>query len=116
MTQSETRPPALNAVHLRGRVCSAPLERELPSGDTILTLRLVVGRERTPMTAKSRQTSDWVDCVAWGARPRRTMSRWCVGDIVELEGALRRRFFRTGPATSTRVEVEVLTARTIARA
>lgn len=105
-----------NRVVLRGRISSAPTERQLPSGDLILTFRVVVARATTPMTAKSRQTSDWVDCVAWGGRVKRTVGRWRPGDLVELEGALRRRFFRAAGQTSTRVEVEVLAGRVLERA
>lgn len=105
----------LNSVSLRGRISSAPIERALPSGDVILTFRIVLTRERTPMTAKSKQASDWVDCVAWGGRVRRSVGRWRVDDVVELEGALRRRFFKLASGTSTRVEVEVLGGRLLAR-
>ncbi|HEX6516817.1 MAG TPA: single-stranded DNA-binding protein [Nocardioidaceae bacterium] len=105
-----------NAVLLRGRVSSAPLERGLPSGDTILTLRLVVARDPTPMTARSKQRSDWVDCVVWGGRARRSVARWRVGDIVEVQGALRRRFFRSNTGSASRVEVEVLGGRVVERA
>jgi single-strand DNA-binding protein len=117
MTEQQGAAPAVrNSVALRGRVSTAPLERALPSGDTIVTFRMVVTRERSPMTAKSRQVSDWVDCVAWGARVRRSVGSWRVGDVVEVEGALRRRFFRMDTRTSTRVEVEVLTGRVVERA
>jgi single-strand DNA-binding protein len=100
-----------NAVELRGRVTSAPVERELPSGAVIATFRVAVPRARTPMTAGSGQSSDWVDCVAWSARSRRSVAGWLVGDQVEVGGALRRRFYRAGEGSSTRLEVEVLTAR-----
>ena len=100
-----------NTVTLRGRVSSPPIERELPSGAVITTFRLSMPRARTPMTAGSTQTSDWVDCTAWTARARRRVGAWLVGDQVEVSGALRRRFFRMGAAPSTRVEVEVLAAR-----
>jgi single-strand DNA-binding protein len=114
MTKSATElvgDQADNAVELRGRVSSEPVERELPSGVLITTFRLVVARARTPMTAGSRQSSDWVDCVAWSARTRRSVGGWLVGDEVQVTGALRRRFYRAGEGASTRVEVEVLGAR-----
>ncbi|HET6626511.1 MAG TPA: single-stranded DNA-binding protein [Nocardioidaceae bacterium] len=101
---------------LRGRVASPPLERLLPSGDTIVTFRMVLTRDKSPMTSKSRQTSDWVDCAAWGGRVRRSVGSWRVDDVVEVEGALRRRFFRADGRTSTRVEVEVLSGRIAERA
>ena len=100
-----------NLVRLRGKVSTPPEERSLPSGTTIVTLRLSVPRETTPMTEGSRQTADWVDCSAWGRKVRRTASGWRAGDLVEVEGALRRRFYRGGTGTATRLEVEVLSGR-----
>ena len=105
-----------NLVRLRGKVSTAPEERELPSGTSIVTLRLSVPRETSPMTEGSRQTADWVDCAAWGRKARRTVSGWRAGDLVEVEGALRRRFYRGGAGTATRLEVEVLSGRVLARA
>ena len=107
---------AANVVRLRGKVSTPPEERELPSGTTIVTVRLSVPRDPSPMTTGSRQTTDWVDCAAWGGRARRSVVGWRAGDVVELEGALRRRFYRGGTGTSTRLEVEVLSARMVARA
>ena len=100
-----------NTVELRGRVTSTPVERELPSGTVITTFRMSVARARTQMTAGSGQGADWVDCVAWSARNRRTVAGWAVGDEVEVSGALRRRFYRGGAGAVTRLEVEVLGAR-----
>ena len=105
-----------NSVRLRGRVTAQPVERELPSGDVIATFRVSVPRTgETPLTARSRQSTDWVDCVAGGARARRNVSGWTVGDEVCLEGALRRRFYRAQGATTTRLEVEVVRARRVRR-
>ena len=100
-----------NHVMLRGRVSTAPVARELPSGTVISTFRVSVLRARTAMTAGSSQSVDWIDCAAWTARARRRVESWVVGDEVEVTGALRRRFFRAGVAPSTRLELEVLEAR-----
>ncbi len=124
-TDSEPLAP-INSVKLRGRVSSAPVERELPSGDAIVTFRLSVPRPAGAGGARartkagpgkgSRAVSDWVDCVVWTGRVRRTVRSWQTGDQVEIEGALRRRFFRVSNGASTRVEVEVLAGRRISRA
>jgi single-strand DNA-binding protein len=106
----------VNSVMLRGRVSSAPLERTLPSGDAILTFRLSVARDPDERSKRPRQSADWVDCVAWSGRIRRVAGSWQVGDQVELEGSLRRRFFRTTTQTATRLEVEVMRGRRVARA
>lgn len=101
---------SVNEVRLAGRVTSGPEERVLPSGDVIVTFRMSMARATTPMSRGSRQSSDWVDCVAFGARARRAVAGWQVGDQVSVEGALRRRFYRSGEGASTRLEVEVLRA------
>ena len=113
MTEKTERTVELadNTVALRGRVSSAPVDRELPSGVVISTFRVSVPRARTAMTTGSTQTSDWVDCTAWSARSRRSVASWEVGDRVELTGSLRRRFYRSGEGASTRLEVEVTSAR-----
>ncbi len=98
---------------IRGRVTSVPEQRELPSGAVITTVRVSVARARTPMTAGSGQSVDWFDCSAWSARSRRVVGSWVVGDRVEVTGALRRRFFRAGGASASRLEVEVLGARRV---
>jgi single-strand DNA-binding protein len=112
---NDEQPRTANEVRLRGRVSTAPEERTLPSGTLIVTFRVSVTRESSPMTNGSRQTADWVDCTAWGSRARRVASRWHEGDVVEVEGCLRRRFQRGATGTSTRLEVEMLSGRLVAR-
>jgi single-strand DNA-binding protein len=111
-TEADTHAgPATNCVTLAGRLIAAPTVRDLPSGDQIVTFRISVARGRTAMTVRSKAAADWVDCTAWTARTRRTVSRWQVGDRVEVEGALRRRFYAAAAGSGTRLEVEVLQAR-----
>ena len=101
-----------NSVSLVGRVSGTPEERTLPSGDRVVAFRLVVERgEQRGSAGRSRQRVDTVDCAAWGARVRRSTAALQPGDTVEVEGALRRRFRRTAAGPTSRVEVEVRTAR-----
>jgi single-strand DNA-binding protein len=108
-------PDALNEVVLRGRVSGDPQARELPSGTVLVAFRVVLARERTPMTASSKQASDWVECSAWDARVRRQAESWRDGDQVEVRGALRRRYFKVGQQTRTGIEVEMLGGRLVRR-
>jgi single-strand DNA-binding protein len=103
---------ARNEVLLCGRVSAAPEERDLPSGASIVTSRLVVDRDAAARK-RSSQRVDTFDLVAWTARAQRTMRSWAPGDVVTVEGAVRRRFYRgpTGPVS--RVEVEVRSARKV---
>lgn len=101
-----------NEVRLVGRVSGEPEEKVLPSGDRLWSFRVVVPREQP----RGKVTVDALECVAWSARTRRSVASWSDGDVVELSGALRRRFYKAGAATVSRVEVEALKARVIRRA
>ncbi len=105
--------PAVNSVTLSGRLSQDPEERTLPSGDTMWALRLVVPRVGK---ARLRQSVDALECVVWEGRVRRTVAGWRDGDVVEVDGALRRRFFRAGGGVASRVDVEVCAGRLIRRA
>ena len=106
-----------NEVVLLGRVSGAPEERELPSGDRLVSWRLVVERPpvRKPPTGLRLPTVDTLDCVARGAGPRRTARSLSDGDVVVLEGSLRRRFWRGPTGASSRTEVEVDVVRRLKR-
>ena len=103
---------AVNEVRLVGRVAADPVVVALPSGDQLVSFRVTVDREG----AATRQRVDALECSAWTARVRRSVSRWRPGDVVEVRGAVRRRFFRTPSGTASRVEIEVAGARLIRRA
>lgn len=110
---AETESVHSNEVVLVGRLAHEVQERELPSGDVLCTFRLVVDRTGP---ARSRQVVDAVECVAWSPRLRRTVGTWRSGDVVRVEGALRRRFFRASGSVASRVEVEAVRARVVRRA
>ena len=100
---------ARNEVVLVGRVSGEPQERELPSGDALVSWRLVVPRpapRRPPPDGVRPPTIDTLDCVVWTAALRRTARGLADGDVVAVEGALRRRFWRAGAAAASRCEVE----------
>jgi single-strand DNA-binding protein len=103
---------AVNEVRLVGRLSQPPEERSLPSGDPLWTFRVVVPRP----AGTGRATVDAVECSAWTARVRRSVGTWEAGDLVEVEGALRRRFYRTQTGAASRVEVEVSRVRRVRRA
>lgn len=101
-----------NEVILRGRVGAEAQERVLPSGDCIVTARLIVDRDAHSLK-RSSQRVDTIDCVAWTTRVQRSMRRWGQGDQVEVRGSMRRRFFRTPGGPASRVEVEIKTTKKI---
>ncbi|HET7476841.1 MAG TPA: single-stranded DNA-binding protein [Dermatophilaceae bacterium] len=99
--------PGVNEVTLRGRVSGSPTAKQLPSGDVVLLMRLVV--PRPPAAAQrngGRNQVDTIDVAVWTPAQRRKALRLTDGDVVHVRGALRRRFWRSPGGLASRYEVE----------
>lgn len=102
----------VNRVELVGRVSAVAAPRELPSGDVVVALRVVVPR---PAGRGGRKASvDTIDVSCWSGATRRTAARLRPGEEVRVEGALHRRFFRAGGGVASRYEVEARSVRRLA--
>lgn len=93
-----------NQVLLTGRLTAEPALRELPSGDRLVTWRVAVTRpegERRP-----HHRVDAVTCVSFCPEVQSAARGWRIGELVHVEGSLRRRFWRsaTGPVSVYEVE------------
>lgn len=97
-------PVHLNEVTLLGRVSAPPETRELPSGDRLVTFRLVV--DRPPEKGSTKRAVDVIDVACWAKRAQRSALTLGPDDLVRVEGSLRRRFFATGGGRASRYEVE----------
>lgn len=110
-----TATASVNDVRLVGRLSRPATERQLPDGALLVAFTVVVDRPSTPHTgptpAVRPQTVDSLDCVAWTAATRRIALGLATGDIIEVTGSLRRRFWRTGAMSASRFEVEAVTVR-----
>lgn len=112
--QDGRRDDEVNEVTLVGRLSQPAEEQVLPSGSELWKFRVIVSRSPTPV---SRVAVDSLDCVVWTKRPGRSVAKWEAGDLVEVKGSLRRRFFApAGGGRVSRCEVEVTSARLIRRA
>ena len=97
---------AVNEVVLVGRL-SGYAEKELPSGDTAATFRVIVDRAARDRGPAGKVLVDALDCVTWRAQVRRRLSTMDDGTWVRVEGALRRRFWQAAGAPASRAEVDV---------
>ena len=105
MNEPSNKPrDTLNSVVLVGRVSAAPESRELPSGDRVVTFRVIV--DRPPARERARRQVDVIDVACWSKRTQRTANALAPDTGVRVEGSLRRRFFAAGAATASRYEVE----------
>lgn len=98
-----------NEVVLAGRLSKEPEDRELPSGALLTQWRLAV---RRPAGHPGYQRSDAIECATFDDGVRDMLADWRLDDLIEVEGALRRRWWRGG----SRYEVEVRTARRVEQA
>lgn len=101
-----------NRVHLAGRVSADPETRVLPSGDEVVSFRLIVPRSAAARR-RSKQVVDTIECAAWTSALRRSVSRLAAGTEVEVTGELRRRFTRGGGGAISFVTVEVDSCRKV---
>lgn len=101
-----------NHIELEGRLSRPPEEKELPSGDRLVLLRVVVRRPDGsrvdsievavgPPPARGRRRAP-------GQALTRTVQRaagLAEGDRVRVAGHIERRFWRTGGGSRTRLQV-----------
>jgi single-strand DNA-binding protein len=115
-----------NEVRLVGRLSAPARVLDLPSGDRLVTFRVIVDRTSRRQRRQggdskqeagsaadggvARRQVDTIDCAAWTRREQRRVEKWQPGELVEVQGRLRRRFRRGEAGPVSRVEVEVTVA------
>lgn len=102
-----------NDVHLIGRLAELAVYKTMPSGDAAVTFRLVI--RRAPAAVR-RQTTDSIECIGYRAATIKAAVGWMPGDVLDLRGALRRRFWRGEAGVRSAYDVEVATIRRVSRA
>ena len=113
---TQAAPESANSVTLVGRVSAAPEVRELPSEDELVTFRLIVPRHpgRRAGDSGRRAKVDVIDITCWSARTRRAAIKLKADTVVQVQGSLRRRFFRTAGGAASRYEVEAASVKRVA--
>lgn len=105
--QTPSAPCSSADVVVVGRLGSRVEVRELPSGDTVTVFTVVVDRAGTAGRAASVVKVDAIACQAFRAGVVNRLARLEPGQWVRAEGALRRRFWRSGAGLGSAMEVEV---------
>lgn len=99
-----------NEVHLVGEVSTIPEERELSDGRGAVTFRLEVRTE-----ADAGSVRDSLDVTLVSARARKAALGWDVGDVVEVDGVVRRKFYKVGNASKPFTVIEAERAKRLRR-
>jgi single-strand DNA-binding protein len=103
-------PIPINNVHLLGRVSSLAISKQMPSGDTVVEFRLVIDRKSRRVI---KREVDTLDISAWLARPQKRALSLKINDWVEVEGSIRRRFWKSSTGLASRWQVEASQLRKI---
>ena len=88
---------SLNDVALRGWVTTIGVERELPSGETAVQFRIAITRAEGGV--------DTIDIEAWSPETQRVALKLQDGDWVEINGSIRRRFWKASSGLASRWQV-----------
>lgn len=96
-----------NLVRLVGRLGKSVEERELPSGDVVTAFTVVVDREPSRAASASTVSVDTIPCQTFVSSLARRLTTLEAGSWVEVEGRLRRRFWRAGAGLGSAMTVDV---------
>jgi len=94
-----------NEVLLVGRVSAPASLKELPSGDKVVEFRVIV--DRASSRGKKREV-DTLDIAAWSASARKSALAVKAEEWIEVQGAVRRRFWQAPHGLASRWQVEAL--------
>lgn len=97
-------PPFVNAVRVVGRVSAGATVRVLPSGDELTAWRVAVPRPQEP--DQPRRVDTFL-CVSFDAHVGQAAMAWSAGDVVDVTGAMRSRFWRGPDGLRSRYELDV---------
>lgn len=100
---------SVNEVTLIGRLGSTVTEHELPSGDIVTAFSVVV--DRPLRDRRGSTTVDAIPCQTFSRAIGARVMSWEPGLRIQVCGALRRRFWRSGAGTSSVLQVQATMVR-----
>ncbi|MQY08444.1 single-stranded DNA-binding protein [Actinomadura macrotermitis] len=97
----------VNTVVLVGRLAEDPARRPLAAGGEVVSWRLIVDR---PGSGDGRHVVDALACCTFEPGVGGRTATWRKGDLIQVRGSLRRRFWGVDEVRRSRHEVEVYEA------
>lgn len=98
----------VNEIVLVGRLSGEPEWKALPGGGHVVVWRLIVEH---PNARSPQDAIDTIRCVAFRPDVQEGVRAWRHGDLIEVRGALRHRFWRGPSGPRGLYEVEAAHAR-----
>jgi single-stranded DNA-binding protein len=100
-----------NEVTLVGRLSDVAQDKPLPSGGVLTTWRVIIKRERRDRGPYQ----DTINCVTFDPEVTTAVAECRPDDVIEVVGALRRRFYKSTSGTGNSHEVEAISVRLLQR-
>ena len=97
----------VNEIVLVGRLSGEPEWKPLPGGGRVVVWRLTVEH---PGARSPQDSIDTIRCVAFQPAVQQGIREWRHGDLIEVRGSLRHRFWRSPTGPRGLYEVEAATA------
>ena len=95
----------VNEVRLVGRLGSNVDARELPSGTVLTNFSIII--DRPAREVRGRTKVDTISCQTTRATVAGRLQRLEHGQVIEISGVLRRRFWKAGGGLASATEVDV---------
>lgn len=95
----------VNEVRLIGRLGNSLDTRELPSGTALTSFSIIV--DRPAREVHGRTKVDTISCQTTRAQVAGRLQRLDHGQVIEISGSLRRRFWKSGTGLASATEVDV---------
>jgi len=110
MAESTQEVRSSSQVAVIGRLGSRVEVRTLPSGDEVTIFTVIVDRSAKDQSRAGGRTAtvDSISCQTFRAGVARRLSTLEAGTWVQVEGSLRRRFWRFAGGLSSAMEVDVI--------
>lgn len=96
---------SLNQVTLMGNLTRDPELRQTPNGQDVASFSLALNRGYKDSTGEWKETTDYVDGVAWGTLAQQISERLQKGSKVLVSGRLQSRSWEQEGQKRSKVEV-----------
>jgi single-strand DNA-binding protein len=96
---------SLNNVTIMGNLTRPPELRQTPQGQSVASFSLALNRSYKDNNGEWQESTDYIDCVAWGRLAEQVNERLSTGNRALISGRLQQRQWEKDGQKHSKVEV-----------